>query len=141
IYCDNRIIMSYPAERRLVTERLAEAVTATVDPKQIDTIAGVATSGIPFAAWLAERLDRPMVYVRDAPKEHGRGRAFEGNLPPGHRVVVVEDLVTTGKSALQTVEGLRDAQAVVEHSTAIVSYESPAAEQAFKSAGVTLIPL
>lgn len=137
IYCDNRLLMSYPAERRLVVGKLA----AALDGIDCDVVAGVATSGIPFAAWLAERLDRPMVYVRDAPKEHGRQQLVEGIIKPGQRAVVVEDLVTTGRSALETVEGLRAAGAEVTHSTAIFTYESPAAVKAFEGASVNLIAL
>ncbi len=77
IYCDNRLLMSYPKERREVVKALAELVTSQVGLDEVDVLAGVATSGIPFAAWLAEYMDKPMVYVRDAPKEHGRGRGWK----------------------------------------------------------------
>ena len=139
IYCDNRLLMSYPKERREVVKVLAELVTSQVGLDEVDVLAGVATSGIPFAAWLAEYMDKPMVYVRDAPKEHGQGRRIEGVLEPQQRAVVVEDLVTTGRSALSTADGLREAGAVVSHSVAIFTYNLDAAAEGFAEANMELL--
>lgn len=137
IYCDNRLLMSYPEERRLVVGKLADALAGS----DLDVVAGTATAGIPWAAWVADRLGRPMVYVRDAPKGHGRQQRVEGIITPGQRVVVLEDLVTTGGSALSSVEGLREVGATVSGTTTIFSYESPKAAQAFRAAGVQLTEL
>ena len=139
IYCDNRLLMSYPKERREVVNVLAELITSQVGLDEVDVLAGVATSGIPFAAWLAEYMDKPMVYVRDAPKEHGRGKRVEGVLEPQQRAVVVEDLVTTGRSALSTADGLREAGAVVSHSVAIFTYSLDAAAEGFAEANMELL--
>ncbi len=141
IYCDNRLLMSHPRERGVVIDRLAAVLEKAAGLDSIDVVAGVATSGIPFAAWLAHHLGKPMVYVRSAPKEHGRQQQMEGRLQAGQRTVVVEDLVTTGGSALETVAALRAAGAVVERSTAIFTYEAPRAAAAFEQAGVQLLAL
>ena len=141
IYTDNRLIMSHPRERRVVIEKIAQRLTAEIGVGAVDAIAGVATGGIPFAAWLADRLDLPMVYVRDAPKGHGRGHQVEGDLRPGQRVVVVEEMVTTGGSALRAVDGLREAGAEIAGCTVIFTYESPAAARAFTHAKVPLLAL
>jgi len=137
IYCDNRLLISHPGARRLVTEKLAGLV-ADID---CDVVAGTATAGIPWAAWVADRLVRPMVYVRDAPKGHGRQLRVEGVIEPGQRAVVIEDLVTTGGSAISSVEGLREAGAEVSDTVTIFTYESPKASQALAAAGVQLTAL
>jgi orotate phosphoribosyltransferase len=136
IYTDNRLLLSLVPERRRVTELLAELA-----PPDVEVVAGTATAGIPWAAWVAERLGRPMVYVRAEAKAHGRGRRIEGALAAGQRALVVEDLVTTGRSALGTVAALRDAGAVVRDVLAIFSYDLAAARQAFERAGVRLSAL
>ncbi len=138
IYCDNRVLMSHPSRRREVIRQWASLLDRQIGAGNFEVLAGVATSGIPFCAWLAEALDKPMVYVRDAAKAHGKGQQVEGVLQPGQRAVVIEDLVTTGRSALATVEGLRAAGAVAQHCAAIFTYESPAAVAAFFQAGVGL---
>ncbi len=136
IYCDNRILISLPRQRRQVVRRLAEAVRQDHIP--VDVVAGTATAGIPHAAWLAEELRLPMVYVRSQSKAHGKEGQVEGLLTAGQRAVVVEDLVTTGGSSLGSVAALRQAGAVVEHVLAIFTYAFPAAETAFAQAGVRL---
>lgn len=137
IYCDNRLLISHPGARRLVSEKLAEAVAGI----ECDVVAGTATAGIPWAAWVADRLVLPMVYVRDAPKGHGRKLRVEGVIEPGQRAVVMEDLVTTGGSAISSVEGLREAGAEVTDTVTIFTYESPKASQALAAAGVQLTAL
>lgn len=141
IYCDNRMLISFPAERRRIVAWLAERLEATLGRTGVDVIAGTATAGIPYAAWLAERLDLPMVYVRAAAKEHGRRQRVEGRLNPGQRVVVVEDLVTTGGSSLSTVEGVEEAGGKVVGCLAIFSYELPRSAEAFEARGIPLLPL
>lgn len=139
IYCDNRLLISYPLERLQVARWFASTVRES--QLALDVIAGTATAGIPHAAWLASELGLPMVYVRSQAKGHGQERRVEGVLLPRQRVAVVEDLVTTGGSSLQTVSVLREAGAVVEHVLAIFTYGFPETAEAFARAGVTLHPL
>ena len=141
IYCDNRLLMSYPEERTTITRYLAEQLDQQVGFHQIDVLAGVATSGIPFAAWLAEHLRKPMVYVREVAKAHGKGQQIEGLLKRHQRAVVIEDLVTTGGSALAAIEGVRSAGGRADCCAAIFTYESAAADRAFHEAGVQLLTL
>jgi len=136
IYCDNRRTLGYPEVRRGIAaafdERLAELDWSA------DVIAGTATAGIPHAAWLAERLDKPMVYVRSEPKGHGKQNQIEGVLSEGDAVVLVEDLVSTGGSALGAVKALRAAGASVVGVLAIFTYGLPEAAQRFAGAEVGL---
>lgn len=134
-YTDNRLLCSAVAERRLVSNLLAESVGRLPGP--VDVIAGTATAGIPHAAWCAERLGLPMAYVRGSAKDHGTGRRIEGRVTHGQCVVLVEDLISTGGSALSSVQALREeAGAVVEHCVAICTYSFPSAARAFAEAGV-----
>ncbi|GIV61183.1 MAG: orotate phosphoribosyltransferase [Rhodothermaceae bacterium] len=139
IYCDNRLTMAYPAVRR----RLTEGFTARIRAQHLhpDVIVGTATAGIPHAAWLADRLDLPMAYVRSKPKAHGRGNQVEGRVEAGQPVVVIEDLVSTGMSSVAVVQALREHGAEVQAVLAIFSYGLPAAEAAFAEAGVPLFML
>lgn len=139
IYCDNRLLISYPVERLRVARWFADTIRQS--GLAVDVIAGTATAGIPHAAWLAAELGLPMVYVRSQAKGHGQERLVEGVLLPGQRVAVVEDLVTTGGSSLQTVAVLREAGAIVEHVFAIFSYGFVGTAESFTRAGVTLHPL
>lgn len=136
IYTDNRLSLGYPALRR----RLAAGFEAQIQARGLepDVIAGTATAGIPHAALLADRLDLPLVYVRAKPKGHGRGNRIEGPLGDGQRVVVVEDLVSTGGSSLDAAAALREAGGEVLAVLAIFSYNLPRAAQAFAEAGVPL---
>lgn len=131
IYCDNRIILSHPELRRFVIQGFVE-LTRSMQP--FDTVAGVATAGIAHGVLLAEALNLPFVYVRAKAKEHGRRNMIEGALAPGSRVVVVEDLISTGGSCLAAVEALRDAGAEVAGVTAIFSYGFAEAATAFAAA-------
>ncbi len=136
IYTDNRLALGHPDVRR----RLRDAFAATLRQHEIapDVIAGTATAGIPHAAWLADHLDLPMVYVRSKPKGHGRGNQIEGPLHTGQSVVVVEDLVSTGGSSLDAVAALREAGAEVRAVLAIFSYGLERAHRAFADAEVPL---
>ena len=148
IYTDNRLLCSYPRERAAICGAFAAVLeTHGVRP---DLLAGVSTAGIPHAAWLAQRLDLPMVYVRGEAKDHGKGKRVEGTLYPHEpadaaraspTVVVVEDLVTTGGGALDAVAGVRDEGGSVRHCLAICTYGFPQAADAFAAANVTLLPL
>ncbi len=139
IYCDNRLTLAHPRIRRGITQGFEHLVEA----QQLapDVIAGTATAGIPHAAWLADRLNRPMAYVRSERKEHGRKNQIEGRVAAGQRVVVIEDLISTGGSALGAVRALRKAGAVVPAVLAIFTYELDAAASAFAEAEVPLTTL
>ncbi len=141
IYCDNRLIISYPDKRRLVVNRLVEKLEAELGDQAFDVIAGTATAGIPWAAWVADRLDKPMVYVRSAAKDHGKGQQIEGRLRPGQRAVVVEDHVSTGGSALSAVQALREVGCAVDACLAIFTYELPSTQRSFADQGVRLLAL
>ncbi|HMN91150.1 MAG TPA: orotate phosphoribosyltransferase [Saprospiraceae bacterium] len=132
IYCDNRIVLSYPAIRREIIQAFA-AKSAKLEP--FDVVAGVATAGIAHGALLAEALDRPFVYVRAQAKSHGRQNAIEGHIETGARVLLIEDLISTGGSSLAAVQTLREANAVIVGVLAIFTYGFPEAETAFAAAG------
>jgi orotate phosphoribosyltransferase len=134
IYCDNRITMSYPAVRRKIAEAFVTAIRERFP--QADVIAGTATAGIPHAAWVAERLDLPMIYVRDKAKGHGRQNQIEGSLTAGQNVVVIEDLISTGGSSLKAVQAVQAEGGNVLGVIAIFSYQFPDAEALFADAGI-----
>jgi orotate phosphoribosyltransferase len=135
IYCDNRRTLAVPSVRGTIADGFAEIVREA-EWGSI-SIAGTATAGIPHAAWLADRLDAPMAYVRSAAKEHGQGRRIEGaRLGPDDEVVVVEDLISTGGSALEAVSAVRETGATVQAVLAIFSYGLDAAAAAFRAADV-----
>lgn len=136
IYCDNRLTMSYPVVRRKIADGFVELIQK--NGWEPDNIAGCATAGIPHAAWLAERLNLPMVYVRSSPKGHGKGNQIEGKVEPGEKIVVIEDLISTGGSSLEVVRVLRDAGAEVLGVLAIFSYGLEKAKENFKAAGVSV---
>lgn len=132
IYCDNRLIMSYPEIRKKVTDGFIARLEA--NNWRPDVIAGCATAGIPHAAWLSTALDLPLVYVRSKPKAHGKGNQIEGIIEPGQRVVVIEDLISTGGSAIQAAQALTAAGADVTGVLAIFSYGLEKASANFKAA-------
>ncbi len=128
IYCDNRLALSYPAVRNYLKEALAE------QSKQFgafDVVAGVATAGIPHGVLLADVLQKPFVYVRGNAKDHGRRNLIEGELRPGQRVLVIEDLISTGGSCLLAVDALRAAGTEVVGVLAIFQYGFAKAEADF----------
>lgn len=134
IYCDNRQLLGTPGLRGAIADALAVRA-AELSPTMI---AGTSTAGIPWAALVADRLNLPMAYVRPEPKKHGMGRQVEGPHADGHRVVLIEDLISTGGSSLQCVEALQREDAVVLGVLALFSYGLPQAEEAFRTAGVDL---
>lgn len=137
VYCDLRALNGNVEARRMIVDGFCELM-----PKDVEVIAGTATAGISWAAWVAEKLNLPMVYVRGTSKAHGMGRRVEGNIPSGKRVVVIEDLVSTGGSSASTVEGLRhDVDAVVEHVFSINTYMISSADELFSQLGVALTSL
>lgn len=139
IYCDNRLTLSFPAERKYIKEQLAEVVKKEFS--DVDAIAGVATAGIPQGALIAEFLGLPFIYVRDKAKGHGMTNRIEGKLTPGQKVVVVEDLVSTGGSSLKAVDALIESGVAVLGMVAIFTYGFPVADENFKNANVSLVCL
>ncbi|MCU0395914.1 MAG: orotate phosphoribosyltransferase [Chitinophagaceae bacterium] len=134
IYCDNRKTLGYPYIRDFVKSELCNVVFSEF--AEAELLAGVATAGIAWGAMAADQLKLPYVYVRPKPKEHGLGNQIEGYYTPGQKVLVVEDLVSTGKSSLQVVDVLRQAGMEVMGMVAIFTYGFPQAAEAFERAGV-----
>lgn len=139
IYCDNRMLMGFPAERAQIADALVESLRAR--HPDVELIAGTATAGIPHAAWVAERMRLPMVYVRGSSKGHGKQKRVEGAPLARERVVVIEDLLSTGGSAADSVAALREEGGKVVGVQAIVSYGLPAALQSFEALGVPIAAL
>lgn len=136
IYCDNRKTLSYPEVRKLIYESFAERITELYPEAEI--IAGVATGAIAHGVLAAEKMGKPFIYVRSAPKSHGLTNQVEGEYHAGAKVVVIEDLVSTGGSSLNAVEALRDAGCEVLGMLAIFTYGFPTAAENFAKAGVRL---
>ena len=138
-YCDNRKTLSYPCLRSFVKLETARIILERFG--EVDAIAGVATGAIPQGALVADALSLPFVYVRSKPKDHGLENLIEGELQPGMKVVVVEDLISTGGSSLKAVEAIRNNGCEVIGMVAAYTYGFAVAEKAFKEAKVTLITL
>lgn len=136
IYCDNRVILSYPTIRNYIRENLARQIEELYGKPEM--IAGVATGAIGIGALVAEYLNVPFCYVRPEAKNHGRQNKIEGHLEKNTNVVVVEDLISTGKSSLLAVEALKEANANVKGMVAVFSYGFQVAEDNFKKANITL---
>ncbi|SHJ51595.1 orotate phosphoribosyltransferase [Pseudozobellia thermophila] len=136
IYCDNRILLSYPQIRNYVREEMAKQVEALYGKP--DIIAGVATGAIGIGALVADFLGLPFIYVRPEPKKHGRQNQIEGKLEPHQTVVVIEDLISTGKSSLNAVDALVEAGAKVKGMVAIFTYGFQIADQNFESRQMAL---
>lgn len=132
IYCDNRITLSHPSVRTYIRLKLSQMIQEEFG--SVDVIAGVATAGIPQGVLVAQELGLPFIYVRAKAKEHGTGSLIEGEVIDGQRVVVVEDLISTGKSSLQAVNALREAGLTVAGLAAIFTYGFQEAEDNFKEA-------
>jgi len=139
IYCDNRITLSFPAVRKQIRDAFVETIKAEFGVP--DLIAGVATGAIAQGALVADGMELPFVYVRSAAKDHGRGNLIEGEVKAGQKVVVVEDLISTGGSSLKAVEALREAGCEVLGMVAIFTYGFPVAITNFEKAGVKLVTL
>jgi orotate phosphoribosyltransferase len=139
IYTDNRKTLSFPRVRSFVKLELCHTIQEQFP--EAEAVAGVATGAIAQGALVAEELGLPYAYVRPKPKDHGMGNQVEGQLPKGAKVVVVEDLISTGGSSLKAVEALRQYGVEVVGMVASFTYGFPVAEEAFKAAGVKLITL
>src|SRR5436190_20027468 len=139
IYCDNRKILSYPYIRDFIKSELCNVIFEQFPEAEL--LAGVATAGIAWGAMAADQLKLPFVYARPKPKEHGLGNQIEGSYTPGDKTVVIEDLISTGKSSLQVVDVLRAAGVEVSGMVSIFTYGFPVAKAAFEKAGVPYISL
>lgn len=139
IYTDNRRTLSYPEMRSFIKLELSHLIMENFP--EVDAVAGVATGAIAQGALVADELNLPYVYVRSTPKDHGLENLIEGDLRPGQKVVVVEDLVSTGKSSLKAVEAIRNAGCEVVGMVALFTYGFPVAEANFAEANVRLLTL
>ncbi|CAM1349073.1 orotate phosphoribosyltransferase [Tenacibaculum halocynthiae] len=139
IYCDNRITLSFPSVRNFLKEKIAKIVEDKHGKP--DVIAGVATGAIAIGVLVAQELGVPFIYVRPEPKKHGRKNQIEGYLESGQNVVVIEDLISTGKSSLNAVKALKEANATVKGMVAIFSYGFDIASENFKNDNVELTTL
>ncbi|WLR52280.1 orotate phosphoribosyltransferase [Bacillus tianshenii] len=135
IYCDNRLTLSYPLVRREIAKGLEQLVSR--EYYNCEAVSGTATAGIPHAAWVSERLGVPMTYVRSKPKGHGKGNQIEGLVKPGQKVVVIEDLISTGGSAIQAVDALREVGCDVLGIAAIFTYELEKGKEKLADADVS----
>lgn len=139
IYCDNRKVLSYPDVRSRILQFFVETVREKYASAEV--IAGVATAGIPMGMLVAQELNLPFIYVRSSAKDHGLQNQIEGVLLPGQKVVVIEDLISTGGSSLKAVDAVRASEGIVVGMAAIFSYAFPQAEQNFAESGCTLYTL
>lgn len=135
IYCDNRKVLSFPHVREFIKSEMCNLIFGRFPDAEL--LAGVATAGIAWGAMAADQLKLPYVYVRPKPKEHGLGNQIEGSYEAGQKVVVIEDLISTGKSSLEVVEVLRKAGVEVVGMVSIFTYGFTAAKEAFEKAGLT----
>ena len=139
IYCDNRKTLSHPSVRNFIKLELARTIIEKYEG--VEVIAGVATGAIAQGAMVAEELNLPFVYIRSTPKDHGLENLIEGDLKPGSKVVVIEDLISTGGSSLQAVKAIRNVGCHVIGMAAIFTYGFPSAVERFKDSKVSLTTL
>jgi len=139
IYCDNRKVLSFPFIRDYIKSEMCNVVFEKFPDAEL--LAGVATAGIAWGAMVADQLKLPYVYVRPKPKEHGLGNQIEGYYEPGQKVVVIEDLVSTGKSSLQVIDVLKEAGLGIAGMVSIFTYGFPVASEMLQMAGITYYPL
>lgn len=136
IYCDNRLTLSFPVVRSYIAEAFAELIRTSYPDSEV--IAGTATAGIPHAAWVADKLGLPMAYIRDKAKGHGKQNQIEGLIAPGQKVIVIEDLISTGGSSIKAAQAVQEAGGVPLAVLAIFSYELDRAVDAFAAADIPL---
>ncbi|MED3563850.1 orotate phosphoribosyltransferase [Bacillus xiapuensis] len=139
IYCDNRLTLSYPEVRRAIADGLSKLIVEKFPDAEV--IAGTATAGIPHAAWVSELMNLPMCYVRSKPKGHGKGNQIEGKAEKGQKVVVVEDLISTGGSVITAVQALREAGCNVLGAVSIFTYGLEKGKEAFEQEGIAAASL
>ncbi|WP_442604411.1 orotate phosphoribosyltransferase [Paenibacillus sp. KN14-4R] len=136
IYCDNRLTMSYPEIRDLIASGFATLIEQKYPDAEV--VAGTATAGIPHAAWVAQKLGLPMIYIRDKAKGHGKQNQIEGALKPGQKVIVIEDLISTGGSSIKAAQAVNEAGGQALGVAAIFTYQLEKAVQGFADAGIAL---
>ena len=139
IYTDNRVTLAYPETRTLIENGFVEKIRAEFP--DVEVIAGTATAGIPHGAIIADKMNLPFAYIRSKPKDHGAGNQIEGRVAPGQKMVVIEDLISTGGSVLDAIAAAKREGADVIGATAIFTYELPKADKNFADAGVKLVTL
>lgn len=139
IYCDNRLTMRYPKIRKKIAKKFVEFINEKYS--DVDVITGTATAGIPHAAWVAENMDKPMSYVRAKAKAYGLGNQIEGGIQKGETTVVIEDLISTGGSAISVVEALQFISAEIEAVLSIFTYGFDKATKRFENANVSMYTL
>ena len=139
IYTDNRLLMSHPKERDFIVNSFVKLIKS--GKIKADGFAGTATAGIPWAAWIAQKMNKPMVFVRSESKDHGKENKVEGVVESGKTYIVVEDLISTGSSSLNTINAVREKGGVVENCVAIFTYELEKSKMNFESANVKLSTL
>lgn len=129
VYCDNRLLISTVDSRSFIINAFCE----TIKKMNVDVIAGTATAGIPWAAWIAQEMKLPLIYVRSSSKDHGRQNAIEGSAKAGQKTVLIEDLISTGKSSIAAAKKLEEANLSVASVLSIFTYDFPQAQEIFKS--------
>ena len=139
IYTDNRVTLAYPETRTLIEDGFVEKIQAEFP--DVEVIAGTATAGIPHGAIIADKMNLPFAYIRSKPKDHGAGNQIEGRVAPGQKMVVIEDLISTGGSVLDAIAAAKREGADVIGAAAIFTYELPKAEKNFNEAAVKLVTL
>ncbi|MBM3158979.1 MAG: orotate phosphoribosyltransferase [Bacteroidetes bacterium] len=139
IYCDNRKVLSFPYVRDYIKSELCNVIFEKFDSAVL--LAGVATAGIPWGAMAADQLKLPFIYVRPKPKEHGLGNQIEGEVTPGQKVLVIEDLVSTGKSSLQAVDALQEKGLEIVGMVSIFNYGFPIASEQFAKRNINYTSL
>ena len=139
VYTDCRVLMAYPDKRRLIRDFYIDAIQKS--GVSFDVVAGTATAGIPHAAWIADKLNLPMMYVRGKAKDHGKENLMEGIIKKGQKAIVIEDLISTGESAINSVNAVRAAGGEISHVFAIITYGMAKAEENFKNNNLKLISL
>ena len=139
IYTDNRVTLAYPETRTLIEDGFVEKIWAEFP--DVEVIAGTATAGIPHGAIIADKMNLPFAYIRSKPKDHGAGNQIEGRVAPGQKMVVIEDLISTGGSVLDAIAAAKREGADVIGAAAIFTYELPKAEKNFNEADVKLVTL
>ena len=139
IYTDNRVTLAYPETRTLIENGFVEKIRAEFP--DVEVIAGTATAGIPHGAIIADKMNLPFAYIRSKPKDHGAGNQIEGRVAPGQKMVVIEDLISTGGSVLDAIAAAKREGADVIGAAAIFTYELLKADKNFADAGVKLVTL
>lgn len=139
IYTDNRVTLAYPETRTLIENGFVEKIRAEFP--DVEVIAGTATAGIPHGAIIADKMNLPFAYIRSKPKDHGAGNQIEGRVAPGQKMVVIEDLISTGGSVLDAIAAAKREGVDVIGAAAIFTYELPKADKNFADAGVKLVTL